>query len=133
MDLRARDKYQQQKFTNPIKSGNHSLHTYIIEMTVPTHLDIPRQVQIPSPRSSLRGSVIQSIDDGEFVRAVVKYLHEEGRTAIINAANTIHHDFSSYNQTLAISIAPKDLEELKSNPNIDCFEGDGKVMYCSIR
>ena len=107
-------------------------------MTVPTHLDIPRQVQIPSPRTSLRGSdvVIQSsppIDDGEFVRAVVKYLNDEGRTSIVKAANTIHHDFSEYNQTLAISITPKDLEELKSNPNIDCFEGDGKVMYCSIR
>ena len=107
-------------------------------MTVPTHLDIPRQVQIPSPRTSLRGSdvVIQSsppLVDGEFVRAVVKYLNDEGRTAIIKAANTIHHDFSAYNQTLAISIRPKDLEELKSNPNIDCFEGDGKVRYCSIR
>ena len=104
-------------------------------MTVPTHLDIPRQVQIPSPRSSLRGSVIQStpIDDDEFVRAVVKYLNDEGRSAIIKAANTVHHDFSSYNESLAISITPTDLEELKSNPNIDCFEGDGKVMYCSIR
>lgn len=105
-------------------------------MTVPTHLDIPRQVQIPSPRSRGSNVVIQSsppIDDGEFVRAVVKYLNDEGRTAIIKDANTIHHDFSAYNQTLAISITPNDLEELKSNPNIDCFEGDGKVMYCSIR
>ena len=63
-------------------------------MTVPTHLDIPRQVQIPSPRTSLRGSnvAIQSspptIDNGEFVRAVVKFLNDEGRTAIIKAANT---------------------------------------------
>ena len=105
-------------------------------MTVPTHLDIPRQVQIPSPRSRGSNVVIQSslpLDDGEFVRAVVKHLNDEGRTAIIKAANTIHHDFSKYNQTLAISITSKDLEELKSDPNIDCFEGDGKVMYCSIR
>ena len=82
---------------------------------------------------SSRKTSTPPIDDGEFVRVVVKYLNDEGRTAIIKAANTIHHDFSAYNQTLAISITPTDLEELKKNTNIDCFEGDGKVQYCSIR
>ena len=64
---------------------------------------------------------------------IVEFDSSKITAAIIKAANTIHHDFSEYNQTLAISTTSKDLEELKSDPNIDCFEGDGKVMYCSIR
>ena len=51
----------------------------------------------------------------------------------MDASRKIHHDFSELNGTLAISILPEDLEELKRNEGVEWFEGDGKVIYCTIR
>lgn len=55
------------------------------------------------------------------------------RNAILDIATTVHHDFGQFNESLSVSMAPSKLEELKSNPNVDWFEGDGRVIYCSIR
>lgn len=45
----------------------------------------------------------------------------------------MHHDFSQFNDTIVVSVKQGDLEIIKKNPNVDWFEGDGKVIYCSIR
>mmetsp|Transcript_58964 Transcript_58964/g.125253 ORF Transcript_58964/g.125253 Transcript_58964/m.125253 type:complete len:87 (-) Transcript_58964:2797-3057(-) len=55
------------------------------------------------------------------------------RKAIIDAASSVHHDFGPFNQSLAVSLLLSDLEDIKSNPNVEWYEGDGRVIYCSIR
>lgn len=67
------------------------------------------------------------------VRAVIKYNNDEGREAILSMAKTVHHDFGLFNSSLSVSLDPTDLDVLKKNPNVDWFEGDGRVIYCSIR
>ena len=55
------------------------------------------------------------------------------RAAILAAAKTVHHDFGPFNDSLAVSLTLGNLEDIKTNPNVDWFEGDGRVIYCSIR
>ena len=55
------------------------------------------------------------------------------REAILAASKTVHHDFGVFNQSLAVSLTASNLEEIKKNSNVDWFEGDGRVIYCSIR
>lgn len=95
--------------------------------------DVPLQVQFPVPSVKDEVSSATPTADGEFVRAVLKYRNDDGRDAILALAKTVYHDFGPYNHSLAVSISPSDLEGIKSNSNVDCFEGDGKVIYCSIR
>lgn len=89
-----------------------------------TSADIQQQQQQPEdPSASSDGSV----------RAVLGYRNPQGKQAILDASRKVHHDFSELNGTLAISILPEDLEELKRNEGVEWFEGDGKVIYCTIR
>jgi len=106
--------------------------TSSIVTDVPSGSGIPLQVQVPTLLSAGGNSSVEP-SDGEFVRAVIKYNNENGRTAILAAAKTVHHDFGTFNNSLAISLTLADLEEIKTNPNVDWFEGDGRVIYCSIR
>lgn len=55
------------------------------------------------------------------------------REAILAVAKTVHHDFGQFNQSLSVSLTSSNLKDIKSNPNVDWFEGDGRVIYCSIR
>lgn len=55
------------------------------------------------------------------------------RNAILAAVKTVHHDFGPFNNSLAVSLTLGNLKDIKTNPNVDWFEGDGKVIYCSIR
>ena len=64
---------------------------------------------------------------------MLRYHNQEGRKAILAVAKTIHHDFGAYNESLAISVSSSDLDTLKKDGNVEWYEGDGKVIYCSIR
>lgn len=55
------------------------------------------------------------------------------RDAILLASTTVHNDFGQLNQTLVVSLSPDNLEKMKSDANVEWFEGDGRVIYCSIR
>lgn len=99
----------------------------------PAILDIPLKVEKPvSPITTTPIPVIEAKGD-EIVRAVLKYHNEDGRKAILAVATTIHHDFGAFNESLSVSLVQADLDKLKENENVEWFEGDGKVMYCSIR
>ena len=87
---------------------------------LPPHLLVD-DTAIPNTRTIKYGSCDQ------------RYHNPQGRQAIVDASRKIHHDFSELNGTLAISILPEDLEELKRNEGVEWFEGDGKVIYCTIR
>lgn len=106
---------------------------------VPSDLDIPLQVQVPNAgQSSGKGGVPSSgklavASGGESVRAVLKYNNDEGRKAILDMAINVHHDFGKFNSSLSVSLTPSNLALVKSNPNVNWFEGDGRVIYCSIR
>ena len=95
------------------------------------------QVQVPGPTLSSMNNInpeIPAIRDGtSLVRAIFKYHNGKGREAILATAKIVHHDFGLHNGTMAVSLASSDLEVLKSDPNVECFEGDGRVIYCSIR
>eukprot|EP00956_Cyclotella_meneghiniana_P018876 scaffold31832_cov62-Cyclotella_meneghiniana.AAC.4 len=96
----------------------------------PTILDIPVKVETSS---SARNAIVniatpvQAVEGDEVVRAVLKYHNEEGRKAIVSAAKTIHHDFGPFNASLSVSLLEVELDKLKSNVNVEWFEGDGKV------
>jgi hypothetical protein len=97
--------------------------------------DLPTQVEIPSAtrtQSTLKAEA-SSESATTTVRAVLKYSNDDGRNAILSVAKTLHHDFGVFNSSLAVSLSPSDLETIKKNPNVDWFEGDGRVIYCSIR
>jgi hypothetical protein len=100
--------------------------------TLPTVLDIPLKVektqQTPTPSLSTTAA-----KDDDLVRAVLKYHNEKGRNAILSVAKTIYHDFGQYNQSLSVALIQNDLDKLKEDSNVEWFEGDGKVIYCSIR
>lgn len=107
-------------------------------MTVPSHLDIPREVQVSSAPTSSSSQEIVGNREGDRkatdeVRAVLKYNNSDGRDEIFAIAIAVHHDFSQFNDTIVVSVKQGDLEIIKKNPNVDWFEGDGKVIYCSIR
>ena len=105
-----------------------------MESVPPTILDIPMRVEKLDQSPNLN-SATQSLDvkgDG-MVRAVLKYHNEKGRNVIMSAAKTIHHDFGAYNESLSVSLSQADLDKLKQDINVEWFEGDGKVIYCSIR
>ena len=55
------------------------------------------------------------------------------RKAILDMAINVHHDFGKFNSSLSVSLTPSNLALVKSNPNVNWFEGDGRVIYCSIR
>jgi len=84
------------------------------------------------PVSSFQGESSKLTADGE-VRAVLKYRNDEGRDAILALSKTVYHDFGPFNHSLAVSLTSSNLKDIKSDPNVDWFEGDGKVIYCSIR
>lgn len=96
---------------------------------LPTVLDIPRKVE-KAQQTTITSAAAKGDD---LVRAVLKYNNEKGRKAILSVAKTIHHDFGQYNQSLSVSLIQNDLDKLKEDSNVDWFEGDGKVIYCSIR
>lgn len=100
----------------------------------PSILDIPIKVerfaQSPTLNSTSKNPVVKGDDT---VRAVLKYHNEKGRNAILSAAKTIHHDFGAYNESLSVSLLQADLDKLKRDDNVEWFEGDGKVIYCTIR
>ncbi|KAL9191325.1 hypothetical protein ACHAXT_001031 [Thalassiosira profunda] len=105
-------------------------------MSLPS--DIPLQVHVPTGGGSPFAKAPARQPEAEVaaegcVRAVLKYRNEEGRKAILSVAKMVHHDFGPFNESLAISLSPADLEGIKTNTNIDWFEGDGRVIYCSIR
>mmetsp|Transcript_17403 Transcript_17403/g.31477 ORF Transcript_17403/g.31477 Transcript_17403/m.31477 type:complete len:110 (+) Transcript_17403:112-441(+) len=103
---------------------------------VPSDLDIPLQVQVPQlPAPSLAGgnASFKHTANDDSVRAILKYRNDEGRKAILDVANTVHHDFGPFNQTLAVSLPSSNLDEIKLNRNVEWYEGDGRVIYCSIR
>jgi len=104
-------------------------------MDLPSDIDIPlKEVQIPATPSAEGSSLATpAVDAADCVRAVLKYRNDDGRNSILAVAKAVHHDFGQFNSSLAVSLAPADLEDMKSNSNIDWFEGDGKVIYCSIR
>lgn len=102
--------------------------------------DLPIQVKIPfsivaQPPSPVEKEAAANSNEPAttVVRAVIKYNNDEGREAILSMAKTVHHDFGSFNSSLSVSLAPTDLDVIKKNPNVDWFEGDGRVIYCSIR
>jgi hypothetical protein len=101
----------------------------------PSILDIPLKVDKPPQPPTSDHSVPQSVvpHRHNVVRAVLKYRNDNGRKAILSAAKIIHHDFGAYNESLSVSVLNEDLEKLKSDDNVEWFEGDGKVIYCSIR
>mmetsp|Transcript_10772 Transcript_10772/g.19533 ORF Transcript_10772/g.19533 Transcript_10772/m.19533 type:complete len:108 (-) Transcript_10772:154-477(-) len=101
---------------------------------IPSALDIPLQVQVRRPSSlDARNASVTPTADGDSVRAILKYHNDEGRRAIIASSLSVHHDFGPLNQSLAVSLSLSNLESIKSNPNVEWFEGDGRVIYCSIR
>lgn len=104
--------------------------------------DLPIQVKIPlsaiaQPPVTVEKAAGNSSEPATtavaVVRAVIKYNNDEGREAILSMAKTVHHDFGLYNSSLSVSLTPTDLDVIKKNPNVDWFEGDGRVIYCSIR
>lgn len=102
----------------------------------PTILDIPVKIDASSSaRHSIinQSAPVQAVEGDEVVRAVLKYHNKEGRDAIMSAAKTIHHDFGPFNESLSVSLLEVELDKLKSDVNVEWFEGDGKVIYCSIR
>ena len=100
----------------------------------PSILDIPvKKVVHQSPANVATAAQDGAPRDDELVRAVLKYLNEDGRNAILSVAKALHHDFGPFNESLAVSLFACDLENLKSDANVEWFEGDGKVIYCSIR
>eukprot|EP00578_Thalassiosira_sp_NH16_P023056 CAMPEP_0181087050 /NCGR_PEP_ID=MMETSP1071-20121207/6070_1 /TAXON_ID=35127 /ORGANISM="Thalassiosira sp., Strain NH16" /LENGTH=117 /DNA_ID=CAMNT_0023168921 /DNA_START=39 /DNA_END=392 /DNA_ORIENTATION=+ len=109
---------------------------------IPSDVDIPLQVQVPTAPSLTTGkgggdssanNKPEEVDGEELVRAVLKYSTADGREAILAVAKTVHHDFGPFNQSLAVSLSSINLDSIKSNPHVDWFEGDGRVIYCSIR
>ncbi len=96
--------------------------------------DLPTQVKIPAAgvTQPLAASNVAASPPAK-VRAVLKYRNYDGRESILAVATNVHHDFGDFNSSLAVSLAPADLEIIKKNPNVDWFEGDGRVIYCSIR
>jgi|Transcript_5486 hypothetical protein len=101
---------------------------------IPSSLNIPLRVKIPSnPSIEAQTHANPSMGANQLVRAVLKYHNEEGRTTILSVAKSIHHDFGQWNQSLSVSVLPEDLEKLKLEKNVEWFEGDGRVFYCSIR
>ncbi len=104
-------------------------------MNIDIPSDLPTQVKIP-PRVTQQAAVSEvaaSPSEPAKVRAVLKYNNNDGRQSILAVAKTIHHDFGEFNSSMAVSLSPADLEDIKKNPNVDWFEGDGRVIYCSIR
>ncbi|KAL3793322.1 hypothetical protein HJC23_003832 [Cyclotella cryptica] len=100
----------------------------------PSILDIPvKKILHQSPANISAATPDGAPRDDEPVRAVLKYRNEDGRNAILSAAKTVHHDFGPFNESLAVSLLACDLEKLKLDANVEWFEGDGKVIYCSIR
>ena len=97
--------------------------------------DLPTQVKIPSAgvTQPLASDVAASPSEPAKVRAVLKYRNNDGRESILAVAKSVHHDFGEFNSSMAVSLSPADLEDIKKNPNVDWFEGDGRVIYCSIR
>ncbi|KAL3781463.1 hypothetical protein ACHAW5_009654 [Stephanodiscus triporus] len=100
---------------------------------IPSDIGIHLQVQVPAHSSVGNFFSVEPTSGGGFVRAVLKYNNEDGRNAILAAAKTVHHDFGPFNNSLAVSLTLDNLKDIKTNPNVDWFEGDGKVIYCSIR
>mmetsp|Transcript_8681 Transcript_8681/g.18540 ORF Transcript_8681/g.18540 Transcript_8681/m.18540 type:complete len:105 (-) Transcript_8681:248-562(-) len=96
---------------------------------------IPFQVQVPNTvaNSTISNVGRISFSEAPIQRAIFKYKNEEGRKKIIDTAKVVHHDFGQFNETLAVSVTTSDLESLKSDPDLEWFEGDGRVIYCSIR
>ena len=101
--------------------------------------DLPTQVKFPSSASITQPPAVSEvaaapiIEEQARVRAVLKYRNNEGRESILAVAKNIHHDFGEFNSSVAVSLSSADLETIKKNPNVDWFEGDGRVIYCSIR
>ena len=98
--------------------------------------DLPTQVKIPAAgvtQPLAVAEVAASPSEPAKVRAVLKYRNYDGRESILAVAKHVHHDFGEFNASLAVSLSPADLEAIKKNPNVDWFEGDGRVIYCSIR
>ena len=101
-----------------------------MNMEIPS--DLPTQVKFPSAGVKKPFAVAQvAVDDD--VRAVLQYKNNAGRESILAVAKTLHHDFGDYNSSVAVSLSKSDLEVIKKNPNVDWFEGDGRIIYCSIR
>ena len=85
-----------------------------------TGVDTPLQIQLPTQPPPMIYVSQQS--------------HRlEGWEAILFVAKTVHHDFGLFNQTLAVSLPASDLEEIKSDKNVEWFEGNVRVINCSIR
>ena len=105
----------------------------------PQLLDIPHKVETPSQStivnqvsiSHLPPSIIR--DGDELVQAVLKYHNLDGRNAILSVAKIINHDFGPLNKSLSVSLPREELDKLKKHKNVEWYEGDGKVLYCSIR
>mmetsp|Transcript_9618 Transcript_9618/g.14268 ORF Transcript_9618/g.14268 Transcript_9618/m.14268 type:complete len:106 (-) Transcript_9618:149-466(-) len=98
--------------------------------------DLPTQVKIPSAgvtQPLAVSEVAASPNEPAKVRAVLKYRNNDGRESILAVAKNIHHDFGEFNSSVAVSLSAADLEIIRKNPNVDWFEGDGRVIYCSIR
>lgn len=98
--------------------------------------DLPTQVKIPAAgvtQPLAASNIAASPIEPAKVRAVLKYRNYDGRESILAVAKNVHHDFGEFNSSLAVSLSPADLETIKKNPNVDWFEGDGRVIYCSIR
>ena len=100
----------------------------------PTILDIPVKKIVQQSTANVSTAAPDGAPrDDELVRAVLKYHNEDGRNAILSMAKIVHHDFGPFNESLAVSLFACDLEKLKMDVNVEWFEGDGKVIYCSIR
>jgi hypothetical protein len=98
--------------------------------------DLPTQVNFPSAaitQPPALSEVAAETSEPAKVRAVLKYRNNDGRESILAVAKNVHHDFGEFNSSLAVSLSSADLETIKKNPNVDWFEGDGRVIYCSIR
>ena len=99
--------------------------------------DLPTQVNFPpvavTQLPALSEVAAEASSEPAKVRAVLKYINNDGRQSILAVATNVHHDFGDFNSSLAVSLSSAYLETIKKNPNVDWLEGDGRGIYCSIR